>query len=564
MGNGKPATSNRKRETGNWKRAAAAIGCLLLSADLAGQGATFKAPPAHFADADRRAKLARAFPEIDRLVQEFVARSRVPGAAWGIVIDGELAHTGVTGYRDVPSKSPVTPDTVFRIASMTKSFTAAAILKLRDEGKLSLDDPAEKYVPEMKALVYPTSDSPRITIRHLLSHSEGFPEDNPWGDQQLAETDEGLSALIKAGIPFSNAPGVAYEYSNFGFAILGRIVANVSRGTRGTEGRGTRGTRGTLTEEYTRYVERHILRPLGMTSTTLEPSSVPPGRLAHGYRWEDNQWKSEPLLANGSFGSMGGMLTTLSDLGKYVGAFLAAWPPRDGPETGPIRRSSLREMQQVWRPSPASVSRSTGAGAPAVSLNAGGYGYGLRVSQTCQFPTVVSHSGGLPGFGTQMRWLPEYGVGVIAFGNLTYTGWSRTIDAALEALANTGGLQPRVVEPSPALTAARDAVAGLVVKWDDAAADRIAAENLFLDQSRDRRRAAIEALRAQVGACTAGSGFDRVENALRGDWTMSCERGKLRVAITLAPTNPPTVQFLSVSPAPANATSMQRSGACPQ
>jgi hypothetical protein len=80
----------------------------------------------------------------------------------------------------------------------------------------------------------------------------------------------------------------------------------------------------------------------------------------------------------------------------------------------------------------------------------------------------------------------------------------------------------------------------------------MAAENLFLDQSRDRRRAAIQALGAQVGACTAGSGFDRVENALRGDWTMDCERGKLRVAITLAPTNPPTVQFMSVTTAPAS------------
>ena len=86
------------------------------------------------------------------------------------------------------------------------------------------------------------------------------------------------------------------------------------------------------------------------------------------------------------------------------------------------------------------------------------------------------------------------------------------------------------------------------MKWDDAVAHRIAAQNLFLDQSLDRRRAAIDALHAQVGACTAGSGFDRVENALRGDWVMRCERGALRVAITLAPTNPPTVQFMSVAP----------------
>jgi CubicO group peptidase (beta-lactamase class C family) len=411
---------------------------------------------------------------------------------------------------------------------------------------LSLDDPAEKYVPEMKSLVYPTSDSPKITIRHLLSHAEGFPEDNPWGDQQLADTDEQLSAMIKAGIPFSNSPGIAYEYSNFGFAILGRVVANVVDPSA------------SRTAVYTRYVTENILKPLGMSSTTLEPSSVPADRLAHGYRWEDEQWKNEPLLANGSFGSMGGMLTTLSDLGKYVGAFLAAWPPRDGPETLPIKRSSLREMQQVWRPSPATVTRTSGG---AVQLNAGGYAYGLRVWQNCQFPTLVAHGGGLPGFGSYERWLPEYGVGLIAFGNKTYTGFAGTFDAAFDVLSKTGGLQPRSPQPSPALVSARDAVSSLVVKWDDAVADRIAAVNLFLDRDKPHRRFDLDALRARVGVCTPGSGFDHVENALRGDWTLDCERGKVKVAITLAPTAPPKVQFLSVSAASA-VEPAGRSGAC--
>jgi CubicO group peptidase (beta-lactamase class C family) len=508
---------------------------------------------AQFAVPDRQAKLAGAYPEIDRLFQRYAADAHVPGAAWGVIVDGQLVHTGVVGYRDLPSKAPVTPDTVFRIASMTKSFTAMAILKLRDEGKLSLDDPAEKYVPEMKALVYPTSDAAKITIRHLLSHAEGFPEDNPWGDQQLADSDDQLSAMIRAGIPFSNAPGVAYEYSNFGFAILGRVVGNISHGLHGPRGTGS----DTPTLDYMRYVAENILKPLAMTSTTLDPASVPADRLAHGYRWEDDQWKNEPLLANGAFGSMGGMLTTLSDLGKYVGAFLAAWPPRDGPETLPIRRSSLREMQQVWRPSPASVTRS----GSSVQLNAGGYAYGLRVWQNCQFPTLVAHGGGLPGFGSYERWLPEYGVGMIAFGNKTYTNFTATFETAFDLLAKTGGLQPRTIQPSAALIAARDAVSGLVVRWDDAAADRIAAMNLFLDRDKAHRRADLDALHAQVGACTAGSGFDRVENALRGDWTMSCERGKLKVAITLAPTAPPKVQFLSVSVAAAGETG-GRSGAC--
>jgi len=468
------------------------------------------------------------FADVDKLFQDFASANHVPGAAWGVIVDGKLTHTGATGYREIAGKTRPDADTVFRIASMTKSFTAMSVLKLRDEGKLSLDDPAEKYVPEIAGLKYPTTDSPKITIRHLLSHSEGFPEDNPWGDQQLSISDEQLSRMLKSGIPFSNVPGVAYEYSNYGFMILGRVVTRVSG------------------MPYADYVTTNILRPLGMSSTTLEPSSVPPDRLARGYRWEDNQWKEERQLPHGAGGSMGGMLTSIRDLGEYVGVFLSAWPPHDGPEDAPIRRASLREMQQLWRPAGATVSRdSTGA----VQLNSGGYGFGLRISQTCAFRTVVAHSGGLPGFGSIMQWLPDYGAGIIAFGNLTYTGWGRVVGNAFDLLAKNGRLKPRAVKPSEALTAARDEVSRLVMKWDDARADRIAAENLYLDQSKDRRRAAIEKLLANVGSCGAPTSFDYVENALRGRWTMKCERGDLQVAITLAPTMPPKVQLLGIGPA---------------
>ena len=486
-------------------------------------------PPAVFADPDRRAKLSAAFPEIDRMIGEFMTRTHVPGAAWGIVIDGELAHLGVSGLRDLPGKAPVTRDSVFRIASMTKSFTAMAILKLRDDGKLSLDAPAERYVPELKGLKYPTTDSPRITVRDLLSHAEGFPEDNPWGDQQLAASEEGFTRMLQKGIPFSNAPGVAYEYSNYGFAILGRIVTNVSG------------------VPYRRYIADTILEPMGMTSTTLEPASVPRDRIAHGYRWEDEQWKEEPALPDGAFGAMGGMLTSVADLSKWVGAFLAAWPPRNGAETGPVRRSSLREMQQIWRSRPSTAGRSN---AGVTSLNSGGYGFGLRVSQSCTFNHIVAHSGGLPGFGSLMQWLPDYGVGIVAFGNVTYTSWGGVVNTAFETLAKTGALQPRVQQPSDALVEMRDSVSGLIVKWDNAEADRMAAMNLYLDRSKDRRQREIAALRDKVGACTAPKTFDYVENALRGQWTMKCERGDLRVSITLAPTIPPRVQFLDVRPAP--------------
>lgn len=473
------------------------------------------------------APLSSAFADIDRLVTDFAAREHVPGAAWGLIVDGALVHVGTTGFRELGAKSPVTRDTVFRIASMTKSFTAMAILALRDEGKLALDDPAERYVPELKGLTYPTGDSTPITIRHLLSHATGFPEDNPWGDQQLAATEDEFTAMMRGGIPFSNPPGVAYEYSNYGFAILGRIVSNVAK------------------MPYRDYIAARILKPLGMSATTLEPAAVPPARLAHGYRWEDEQWNEEEQLPDGAFGAMGGMLTSLDDLGRYVGAYLAAWPPRDGPSSAPISRASLREMQQVWRWRPATVTRNPSG---ATQLNAGGYGYGLRVTQSCDYAHIVAHSGGLPGFGSLMQWLPEYGVGFIAMGNRTYTGWGGVASQVFDRLRATGALTPRMAEPSEALIRARDQVSQLVIAWDDARADRLAAVNLFRDRSRDRRRREIEQLRQQVGACTAPDRFTFVENALRGTWTMTCERGALDVAITLAPTMPPTVQYFDVAP----------------
>lgn len=484
------------------------------------------APPAAFANPRRIEQLTAAFPEIDRLMRDFAERSRVPGIAYGIVVDGRLAHVGTAGYRELSSRSPVDTATVFRIASMSKSFAAAAILQLRDAGRLSLDDPAERYVPELAGLRYPTADAPKITVRHLLSHAAGFPEDNPWGDQQLAATDDEMSAMMRGGIPFSTAPGTSFEYSNFGFAILGRIVVNVSG------------------MPYAQYLTEHVLRPLGMTSTTLEASAVPPGRLAHGYRLRDGEWIEEPPLPDGAFGPMGGMLTSLSDLGRWVGFMLDAWPPRDGEEEGPLRRASLREMQQVARYSGASAVRDTAAGTTA--LSAGGYGYGLGIRQTCLYRTVVSHSGGLPGFGSLMRWLPEHGVGIIAMGNLTYTGWGGVADQALAILSRTGGLEPRVPQPAPVLVQRQAQVSRLVARWDDALADSVAAMNLYLDEPKDRRRAAIERLVSQVGGECRAEGAIQAENALRGGWRMRCRDADLGVFITLAPTEPARVQFLEV------------------
>jgi CubicO group peptidase (beta-lactamase class C family) len=478
-------------------------------------------PVARFADPERAKKLAAALPQIDKAFDKYVSARHHPGAAMAILIDGEIVWSRNAGHETVGG-APVTNDSRFRIASMTKSFTAMAILKLRDEGKLSLDDPAAKYVPELAALVYPTTDSPRITIRDLLTHAEGFPEDNPWGDRQMAIPDKVMGEWMKAGIPFSTAPGTAFEYSNYGFAILGRIVANVSG------------------KPYSEYIRTHILLPLGMRNSGFD---IPSEHKVQGYRWEDGTWKAEPILGDGSFGPMGGIWTTVPDLARYVAFYMSAVPARDGAETGPIKRSSAREMQQLHRTYPGRAYR------PAVDapleLFAGGYGFGLGVSSDCRVAYSVGHGGGFPGYGSLMQWLPEHGVGMIGMASLTYAGWRTLFNEATAALDATGALQPRVQQPAPALLAMKADVSTLVNRWDDALATRIVADNFFLDQSAERRAKALRELNEKHGACVAEEKLD-AENALRGRWKMNCERGWLDVWITLAPTTKPTAQFLFV------------------
>ena len=157
--------------------------------------------------ADRAAALAAAYPDVDRIFTDYARDVHVPGMAWGVIVDGRLVHTGTFGVQDTTTQAPVTPETVFRIASMTKSFTALSILKLRDEGKLALDDLAERYVPELsrhrriRPATHPHHDSPPVVARG------GLPRGQPLGRQQLARTDDEMAALMRQGIPFSTLPG---------------------------------------------------------------------------------------------------------------------------------------------------------------------------------------------------------------------------------------------------------------------------------------------------------------------------------------------------------------------
>jgi CubicO group peptidase (beta-lactamase class C family) len=491
------------------------------------------APPRFTDPSARRARLDALLPEIDREFRDYAAKKNYPGLVWGLVLDGALVHTGAVGLANVEKKIPATADSSFRIASMTKSFTALAILQLRDAGQLALDDPVAKHVPALARTAPLTRDAPAITIRHLLTMSPGFPEDNPWGDRQLADTTAEFEAFLRDGLALSAAPGVAFEYSNLAYALLGQIITRVSG------------------QPYQCFITEKILRPLGMNDTVWEFSEVPAAKLALGYRNSaaatpntPGAWDLEPLLHDGTYGAMGGLLTTMRDFARYAALHLAAWPPRDDPENAIVRRASLREMHLPAMFSGLAAQAKALDGSPQPLVNA--YGYGLGWTFDSRGVARVGHSGGLPGFGSNWRFYPDHGFAVISFANLTYAGTGAVNAKVADLLIEKGKLPRRAVPPSPILATRVAQVAQLVQTWDTPLAAKIVAENFFPDRPLESWRAHARETLAKMGGVKS-VGAIVPENQLRGTFPLHGERGRVDVFFTLTPERDPRVQELRLT-----------------
>jgi hypothetical protein len=218
---------------------------------------------------------------------------------------------------------------------------------------------------------------------------------------------------------------------------------------------------------------------------------------------------------------MGGLLTTATDLGKYVAFHLSAWPARDDEDAGPVRRASVREMAHLWTPSNLTAQLVNGK----LQASETGYGFGLRVTSDCRFEHIVAHGGGLPGFGSYMAWLPDYGVGMFAMATLTYLGPAGPISQAWDAMLKTGGLRKRELPPTAMQTEMRDHILNLWKRWDDAEAEQITAVNFFLDAPSAQRQAEIRALKHEVGECT-DAGPVIPENWMRGQFNRRARRAR--------------------------------------
>lgn len=469
-------------------------------------------------DYNKIERIQAILPEIDSMYQAYAEKNHSPGYAYGIIVDGQLISTGTGGFTDLDKKIPVTSQSMFRIASMTKSFTAMATLKLRDENKLKLDDPVYLYIPEIQNQKL-TEDAPDITIRDLLTHSAGFSTDDPWADRKLNEMPEELMTLLKKGIYFSNVSGTAYEYSNLGYTMLGYIIQKITD------------------IPYQKFILESMCQPLGM-ETFWEFSEVPSSRLVQGYSWKEGAWKKEPLIHDGIFGAMGGMIASIESFSQYVALHLSAWPSRNDKEIGPIKRSSIREMHQPWRFKELLIDKYPDKH-DYVSTNA--YGYGLCWSRDNQGRVFVGHAGGLPGFGSNWFIMPDYGLGVISFANVTYAPATKVNFEVLDKIIGAAQLKPKELPSSTILKQRQHELVKLLPHWENADKSGFFADNFFLDQSIDSLKKETVEFFVKAGKILS-IGEVIPENQLRGDFIIEGEMMDLHIKFALTPENPPLIQ----------------------
>lgn len=471
--------------------------------------------------------LEPALAAIKTDIEHWRLDAHVPGLVYGIVLDGRLVALEGLGSEKAEQSRPVTAESRFRIASMSKAFTALAILKLRDAGKLSLDAPAANYVPELQGWKRPTADSRAIRVRDLLNHSAGFVTDDPWGDRQQPLPEADFTALLKAGVPFSRPTATMMEYSNLGYAILGRIINNVSG------------------QRYQDYIRDTLLTPLGMASTGHDIAAFPATHRAIGYRWEDNKWVREPDMADGAFGAMGGIETTARDYARWVSFLLSAWPPRDDADQGPVARATVREIAEGSNFVHA-IPRA--AGAPCRVARA--YGMGWRMLDDCDLGFVLTHGGGFPGYGSNVLLMPDRGLGIFVLTNRTYAGPGGVATAAALALHAAGALSPRPVPVSPQVAAGYDTAKRVWSNGSIAGMDSALAPNVALDRDAANWSHTLTALKAAVGTCPATEPVEPI-SMMQARFTWTCDHGRIAGTLLLAPTQDARLQgldFVRINP----------------
>jgi CubicO group peptidase (beta-lactamase class C family) len=342
-----------------------------------------------------------------------IAYRGLPGVVVGVVADQRLVWAQGFGYADVAAKRPMTPETAFRMASHSKLFTATAIMQLREQGKLRLDDPVKLHLPWFNPRPANDDDGP-ITIEQLLSHSSGMQREagDHWTSYDFP-TEAEVQALM-SDRQNALAPSTRWKYSNLAYTVAGLIVEKVSG------------------EKWADYVQRHIYQPLGMTSSSVD-RNVSALAVPYGRRMPDGTREVLPFVDARGMASATGITSTVGDMAKFVSAQF-----RRGTRGGDriLSTGSLREMHRV-RSVESNWTSGTGIGFASTRIND---------------RTYVGHGGGYPGNTTQTFIQLDDRVGVIV---LTNTNDSDPSAIARQLMSTVGAAVAKASAPKP-----------VVVAWD--------------------------------------------------------------------------------------------------
>ncbi|WP_396658182.1 serine hydrolase domain-containing protein [Microbacterium oxydans] len=464
--------------------------------------------------------------QLDAFFGQYTAAGQSPGLVYGLVGPDGLEHTRGFGTADDEGTSP-DADTVFPIASMTKSFVALGALLARDRGLLDLEAPITDFYPEWHGTV---GEEPAIapTLRQLLSMGGGLTEDNSWVDPFLGLSEAELVERIRPGFNYSTHPGSAFEYSNIGFTMAGLAVGTAV---------------GRRVEDW---VTDEILRPLGMNSTWFD-NRAPEGGFARavGYSLDSaGDWVGFPSEVSDAMAAAGGMQSTINDLSVWVRFLAASTLP--GSDDAVVSRASRRELQRIHQVDvPSLQARPDGSW----KFVAGGYALGLFVREDLHRGRIVTHSGGLPGFILNMVWHAGSGMGIVIFTNSHRSNPVALSEEALFRALAFHDAPARTVQPWPETRRLMSAADALIRSWDDDAAAAIFADNIDFDRPLLQRRAAIEELIALVGPLRDDLGTREVVSAATPadiTWSIPGERGELICMIHLTPVRPAQIQEFEV------------------
>lgn len=325
--------------------------------------------------------------EMTARVRQILNRRPAVGLAVGVIRDRSLEVFYGHGVADIASNTPVTEDTVFRVGSLTKTFTAIAIMQLCEQGRIDLDAPAGDYLRAYSLVPAKAAFRP-ATVRHLLTHTAGVPElvhasgllRPLFGETVKAgQPVPSLAEYYRGGLRVVAEPGTRFRYTDHGFATLGQIVADVSG------------------QPLDRYLREHVFEPLGMADTSLVRSELAQPRLANGYNLSAGGVKPVTDYEVVTVGASAAC-STPRDMARYVAALLSGGANQHGSVLKPATLATMFEPH--YQPDP----RIPGLGLAFWRGTAGGH-------------PVIEHQGIVPGFTSQIFLAPGDGVGVMAFTN---------------------------------------------------------------------------------------------------------------------------------------------------